>query len=299
MNDQNPINIIAIHWGTTYTATDVNNLYSMICRNTSLPIRFHLFSNEPPKDLLAGIKVHAEPVLNVDPAHNKNNYRKEAGLCAENLAGFNGKRVFFFDLDVLITGNLDELFTYPEDDNFYIINDWNTKGDHVGQATCFSFVVGTLGFVKKAFEADPESALEKFGTASQEYLSAKVIERFGSLNFWPEEWFQSFRYHCLPNPLLRHFKTPVPPKEGTKVLAFHGRPDIKDALVGQWLDKKKHHWKVWKKLYKHCRPTPWIKTYWHSLDTPPILKRTDRDNLNKIISHRPGETTCDDSTLSL
>ena len=34
------------------------------------------------------------------------------------LEGLNGERVFFFDLDVLITGNLDELFSYPKDDGF-------------------------------------------------------------------------------------------------------------------------------------------------------------------------------------
>lgn len=169
----------------------------------------------------------------------------------------------FFDLDVVITGNLDELFLYPKDDGFYIINDWNTKGDHVGQASCYSFVVGTLGFVKQAFEADPAPVIQQYGTASQEYLSAKVIERDGALKFWPDEWFQSFRYHCLPHALLRWFQTPRPPRPGTKVLAFHGHPDIQDAIEGKWGrpgDRKRA--KGWKKIYKHCKPTPWIQNYW-------------------------------------
>jgi hypothetical protein len=262
MNSETPIHIICIQWGTAYAAQDINNLYSMIRRNTSRSIHFHLFSNEPPAGLLSEVDVHPEPGLHVPAEFNKYNYRKEVGLCDENLAGLSGKRVFFFDLDVLITGNLDALFSYPKNDQFYIINDWNTNGDHVGQATCYSFVVGTLSFIKEAFEADPEPALKQFGTASQEYLSAKVIERLGPLNFWPEEWFQSFRYHCLPSPLLRHFKVPAHPKEQTKVLAFHGHPDIHDAINGQWPDKAKHRWKIWKKLYKRCRPTPWVEEYW-------------------------------------
>ena len=235
----------------------------MIKRNTSLPFEFHLFSNTPPEGLLESVDVHPEPGLQVAAELNQFNYRKEVGLCHEQLAGLSGKRVFFFDLDVVITGSLDELFNYPKNDGFYIINDWNTKGDHVGQASCYSFVVGTLGFVKDAFEADPKLVIDEYGTASQEYLSAKVIERDSSLKFWPDEWFRSFRYHCLPHPFLRWFCTPTPPPPETKVIAFHGHPDIQDAIEGRWGragDRKRA--KGWKKLYKHCKPTPWILDFW-------------------------------------
>lgn len=263
MSEQEPIHVIAIMWGTQYQTVDINNLYSMIRRNTSFPVSFHLFSNETSSDLTDDILLHSEPGLNVPSQYNKYNYRKEAGLCDDNLGGLNGKRVFFFDLDVLITGNLDDLFIYPEGNKFYIINDWNTKGNHVGQASCYSFVVGTLGFIKKAFETDPEPVLKKYGTASQEYLSAGVIKEEGALNFWPPEWFQSFQYHCLPPRFLRYFKTPERPKKETKVVAFHGHPDIQDAIEGRWGrpgDSKMA--KGWKKIYKHCRPTPWITEYW-------------------------------------
>ena len=155
MSQADPIHVICIQWGTAYQAEDINKLRSMVVRNTSLPIRFHVFSNEPPEGLDDTIEVHPEPGLEVASANNRYNFRKEAGLCDDNLGGLKGQRVFFFDLDVLITSNLDELFQYPEGDQFYIINDWNTKGDHVGQASCYSFVVGTLGFIKKAFEEDP------------------------------------------------------------------------------------------------------------------------------------------------
>jgi len=258
------VHVISILWGNQYTEKDVNNLFSMICRNTSLPIQFHLFSNETLNELNPSILKHPEPGLNVEPRFKPFNYRKEAGLCRDGLAGLDGQRVFFFDLDVLIMDNLDDLFTYPKGNAFYIINDWNTRGSHVGQASCYSFVVGTLGFIKTEFEADPASVLKTFGTASQEYLSAKAIEQFGPLNFWPEEWFQSFRYHCLPWGPLRHFVTAHRPRSGTKVLAFHGHPGLHDAIKGQWSEP--HAFKAakgWKKLYKTCRPTHWVAELWH------------------------------------
>ncbi len=267
MNAQAPVHIIAILWGTAYDEEDVNILYAMIRRNSSRPVVFHLFSDEELPGLHPDIVRHPEPAMDIAPEHNRYAYRKEAGLCHDDLGGLAGQRVFFFDLDVLIMDDLDELFAYPRGDGFYIINDWNTKGDHVGQASCYSFVVGTLGHVRERFEADPAPIIARYGTASQEYLSDMVRERYGKLNFWPDAWCKSFKFHCLPWHPFRHVRTPRRPPAGTKVLAFHGHPDIQDALLGRWSapDARKAA-KGWKKLYKACRPTPWITDYWHARD---------------------------------
>lgn len=261
---QQSINIICIQWGTAYTGQDINRLYSMVYRNTTLPITFHLFSDMEFDDLHQSIVQHPEPGVQMLATNQNLNYRKTVGLCHPDLGGLRGERVFFFDLDVVITGSLDNIFLYPEGNKFYIINDWNTKGDHVGQATCYSFVVGTLDYIKEDFEKNTATIIAEFGTATQQYLSRKVIEKFGPLNFWPDHWFQSFKFHCLPPVLLRMFKTPLKPKKGTKVLAFHGNPNIEDAIVGRWYNpqsaKKANPIKA---LYKRFKPAGWLKGYWY------------------------------------
>jgi hypothetical protein len=258
-----PIHVICIQWGTRYDASDINTLHSMVMRNTSLNVRFHLFSNEPPDGIPPGVEIHPEPGLDIPAGQNRFSYRKEAGLCDDNLGGLKGQRVFFFDLDVVITGNLDELFQYPKGDGLYIIKDWNTRGNHVGQASCYSFVVGTLGYIKADYEAAPLRMQARYGTASQEYLSAKVIERYGQLQFWPDQWFRSFRFHCLPHPILRWFKDAKRPDPDTKLIAFHGLPDVQGAIDGKWGQPGDGKYpRGWKKLYKHCRPTPWVLEYW-------------------------------------
>lgn len=263
MTTQEPVHIVASLWGTAYNEKDANNLYSMICRNTSREVCFHLFSGEPLPGLNPEILKHPEPDLNVPEEHRQRNYRKTVGLCDPQLAGLTGKRIFIFDLDVLIMDDLDELFAYPEGDQFYIIKDWKKTDGTVGQGTCFSFVVGTFGFVKEAFEAAPVAVTNEYGTATQQFLSKMLIEKYGKLTFWPEAWFQSFRYHCLPNLLLRHVLAPSKPKPGTKVLAFHGSPGIRDAIQGRWSDPGYGKApKGWKKLYKACKSTPWIEEYW-------------------------------------
>ena len=262
-------NVICIKWGTAYTADDVNKLHSMICNHTKYKINFYCFTDD-----ITGLNsdIITQPLpqfQNIKQGEEewamKYAYRKEAALCDDNLGGLTGKRVFFFDLDSLIVGNLDEFFEYPQDDKFYIINDWHTKGNHVGQASCYSFVVGTLGYVKTYFEKHPKETVEKFYTASQEYLSSKIIEKEGKLNFWPENWFKSFRFHCLPKWYLRSFIAPkLPDVQGLKMIAFHGLPDIADAIKGIWCSDKTNgkYPRGIKKLYKHLLPCPWINDYW-------------------------------------
>lgn len=257
-------NVICIKWGTAYPAADVNKLCSMVKRNTSFDIDFYCFT-ENAEGLNDDVIVRPLPVLNVPPEENKYAYKKEAGLCDDDLGGLHGQRVFFFDLDSLIVGNLDEFFQYPQDDKLYIINDWNTKGNTVGQASCYSWVVGTLGYVKKYFEEHPREVTDKYYTASQEYLSAKVIEKEGHLNFWPEDWFCSFRFHCLPKWPFRFWKmAEIPNRKGLKMIAFHGLPGLEEARQGIWcIDKACPKYpRGIKKLYKHVQPVTWINDYW-------------------------------------
>ena len=259
-------NVICIKWGEKYKARDVNHLYRGVKRNTKYDIDFYCFT-ENPDGLDKEIKVF--PILTTPP-WTTHAYRKEAGLCDDNLAGLNGQRVFFFDLDSLIVGNLDEFFEYPQGDKFYIINCWRHRRGHkkdiVGQASCYSFVVGTLGYIKDYYEANSKEVVDKFYTASQEYLSAKVMEKYGPLNFWPDNWFKSFYDHCMPQAFLRWLVTPkLPDVPGLKMVAFHGRCGITEALDGVFTHDKEYFKGIrrfTKGWYKRVKPCPWILEYW-------------------------------------
>lgn len=260
-----PAHIICIKWGTLYDAEDVNTLYAMVKRNTHHhDICFHCFTDRS-EGLHPDIIIHDLPQLDVDNIEDIIPiYNKEVALCDDNLGGLRGERVLFFDLDVIITDEIDSMISYPQDDQFVIINDWNTKGDHVGQATCYSWRIGSLGFVKTDFETDPYAVMKAFGTASQHYLSSKVIEKWGSLNFWPESWCKSFKKHALPKWPERLWKQAELP-EGTKILAFHGNPKIQAAIDGVW---SKDPMPVHKYIYKTIRPNPWIENYWTKHPNP-------------------------------
>lgn len=261
-------NVICIKWGSKYPAEEVNKLYRSIRKNTSYDINFYCFT-ENANDLSKDIIIKELPDLKTIPEYNYLMYKKEVALCNDDLGGLKGQRVFFFDLDSLIVGNLDEFFNYPQGEQFYIINDWRhrwgPRKNTIGQASCYSWVVGTLGYIKQYFEAHPKEVIAKYWSASQEYLSAKVIEKNGHLNFWPDGWFKSFRFHCVPNYIMRWIVAPKMPKnKDLKMIAFHGATGIQDALDGVWsreIGTKKYPSGL-KKLYKHIKPTLWIKDYW-------------------------------------
>ncbi len=264
----NTYNVIFIKWGDYYHHSDINKICSQIKRNTKHNINFYCFT-ENSDGLDNFINIRPLPELDVNPEFIKFNYRKAAGLCDDNLGGLNGQRVFFFDIDCLIVGNLDEFFEYDYGNDFYIINDWahrkGKKKDKVGQASCYTHIVGTLGHVKKYFEENPAKIIEKYSTATQQYMSAKIIEKYGKLNFFPDNWFKSFRFHCMPHPALRWLLNARLPKvNGLKMIAFHGVPSISEALEGRYGQKEKGN-KVsrWlKKIYKRVKPTLWINNYW-------------------------------------
>jgi hypothetical protein len=252
-------NVICIKWGNRgyYSAKHVNYLYNSVIKNTKYDINFYCFTDDG-EDINKNVIVKPLPKM-AECVNLKYAYQKEAGLCDNNLGGLEGQRVLYFDLDTLIVDNIDGFFEMPQDDKFYIINDWNSYGNKVGQASCYSFVVGTLGYVKDYFEQNSEEVYKKFYTASQEYLSSKVIEKYGKLNFWPNSWARSFRFHCLPTPLipfLRRFKMAKIPKNA-KIICFHGRPKLDDARKGVWSERL-----LWKRIFsKHLKPVDWIEEY--------------------------------------
>lgn len=253
----NEINIICIKWGHEYSSKDVNNLYYMCHKNISkYELKFHCFTDNN-EGLHSNILAHPLPVLNIPAHENKYSYKKEVGLCDDNLGNLNGKRVLFFDLDVVIVSEINTLIEFITKDNeFYIIRDWNKNNGKIGNASCYSWIVGTLGTIKEDFEKEPSKWTNKFYTASQEYLSYKVIEKFGKLNFFPKEWIVSFKNDCIPPFYLRYFVEPKLPSSA-KIIAFHGQPKIIDALNGKW----NNNMMFFKKIYKHVLPTKWLKEF--------------------------------------
>ena len=254
-----PASIVCMKWGKKYGPEYVNRLYDMIKRNISRPFRLVCYTDSA-DGIIPEVEVHDLPPFN--PVTRKGNimgaYRKKT-LCRADLEGFEtGERFLFLDLDVVIMDNIDEMFDYKPEKDFVICYNWTRGKGKIGNSSVTMIRVGPLQYLVDDLEKDFDRYRDKYKTASQEYMSAKVIEKYGELTFWPDAWCKSFQLHSMPKKWQRLFKSPAPPPQGTQILIFHGAVNPPDAIKGIWPGKVP----FWKKWYKTVKPTPWLENYW-------------------------------------
>ena len=157
--------------------------------------------------------------------------------------------VLFLDLDLVITGNLDDLFDY-EPGRFCVIQNWTQLGKDIGNTSCFRFPVGKYTHIYDDIQINREPILEKY-RIEQVYISKEIDD----MVFWPVMWCASFKHSLMPKWPLNFFKTPILPAD-TRIVAFTGKPDQDEAVNGIWPAP----W--YKKFYKFVKPTPWITEHW-------------------------------------
>ena len=243
VSEQPPVNIICMKWGQKYGAEYANRLYRMVDRNITRPFRFICFTDDA-SGLLEGIEAQPLPSLELPPGTPERGWNKLSTL-AEGFGGLEGEALFL-DLDVVIVGNIDELFDHPGE--FLIIRDKKFKKRLIGNSSVYRFKIGRYDQSLRKFQQNFDQVKNSFRN-EQAYLSDEVHQR-GELGFWPPEWCVSFKYDCVAPWPMGYFKTPQAPA-GSKILIFHGHP-----LPDEAIDGVTHKW------YRPIRPCPWLKDYW-------------------------------------
>lgn len=239
--------VICIKWGTRYGADYVNRLWSMIRRNTRRPTRLVCFTDDA-TDVAPEVETPPLPPITLPEQVEWLPWRKLC-LWQSPLYDLQGD-VLFFDLDLVITGSVDEFFDF-EPGRFCVAQNWSQPRLKVGNTSVYRFPVGKMNHIFDCFDRDPQSVLSLY-RIEQQYISAEAQD----MVFWPVEWCVSFKHSLLPYWPLNFFMAPKLPSTA-KVVAFTGKPDPDEARDGNWPEKR-----AWKRLYKHVRPTPWIAEHW-------------------------------------
>jgi len=237
------VNIICMKWGDKFSPYYVNRLFSMVQRNLTLPFNFVCFT-ENPSGLRKEINIKSLPELNLPSNIPERGWRK-LSVFQENFGGLKGKTLFL-DLDVVIVSNIDEFFTYPGE--FLIAHDKKKPKRLIGNSSVFRFEIGKYPAVLKKFESNFETIRNEV-RHEQAYLSREIYN-YGDLDFWPDAWVPSYKYHCCPSWIKSWFAKPYIP-ENAKIIIFHGLPTPQDAINGES-----------GKWYRHIQPATWIENYW-------------------------------------
>jgi hypothetical protein len=239
--------VICMKWGTRYGPDYVNRLYSMVQRQTSRPTRLVCYTDDP-SGMAEGVETFPLPHIVLPPSKTWLPWRK-LSLWQRGLEGVSGEALFL-DLDVVVTGNLDDFFDY-EPGHFCVAKNWTQPGAGIGNTSIFRFPVAGHPYIYDRIMNECDRVLATHRN-EQIFISREITD----MKFWPDEWCLSFKSSLVPFWPLNFFIAPPLPK-GTKVVAFPGKPDPDEAMEGRWPHKYWYH-----ALYKHVRPTPWIAEHW-------------------------------------
>lgn len=243
--------IITLKWGNRYGAEYVNRLASAVRRNISSEVSIVCFTDDA-DGIDPDVAIFPIPEIDLPPENAVTGWRK---LCLFRpdlpIDGVG----LFLDLDIVITGPLDDFFTFGNDDEIPIIHNWVPwhknlfrPDPQIGNSSVFRFELNKCSFVWNQFHSEKDWALSNF-SPPQSYLTHCIRPR---MKYWPENWVRSFKRHGRPMFPLNLILEPAIPKEA-RIIAFHGKPDPEDVIHG-YKGSKIHH---------HTRPTPWVTQNWN------------------------------------
>jgi len=239
--------VICAKWGTRYPTAYVNCLWSMIRRNTARDTRLVCYTDDA-TGIDPQIATFPIPAIGLPRRRMKSTWRKLA-LWSRSLEGVSGD-VLFLDLDVVITGPIDDFFDYEPNSTFCVIENWTQRGRRIGNSSVYRFRVGAHDYIYGRVCDNADEVLATFPN-EQTYVSRTI----SSMTFWPPSWCLSFKHSLLPTwPLNLLWSAPLP--KSAKVVCFTGKPDPDEARDGIWPS-------LWyERPYKQVRPTPWIGQHW-------------------------------------
>lgn len=183
------LNVVCVRVGERYGPEYVAILYDMVTRNLGREFRFWCLTDRP-HELPEGVN----PIPAPDGLPGW--WAKIALFSPDKMPWGPGERIVYFDLDVAITGRLDELVDTPG-----IIRDWNLPGYN---SSVMVWDAGDHASASLRFTPDVMQRLH----GDQDWLA-----ELGGWELFPRAWCVSYRAHAQDWP-----------PEGSAVVCFHGEP---------------------------------------------------------------------------
>jgi hypothetical protein len=158
--------------------------------------------------------------------------------------------VLAFDLDVVITGSIDALVDFAPG-HVAMSNPFafSAKRPTLGEGSVIKFEPEFHGFLFYDLAYATTSMVQESYGSEQSYTSGRAHAN-GLFSPFPNDWIVSYKHHCRPRRPLNAFMAPKEP-DTAKVVCFHGRPNIQEAIDGFKSD-----------FFHKIKPAPWIRQHW-------------------------------------
>ena len=231
------IKIVCLKWGEKYGSEYVNRLYNGIKRNCSLPFELYCFTNDK-VGIVSDVIVHDLPY-----SHNIVSWWNKIWLFSDEVPFNKGERLFYLDLDTLITGNIDYLLM-DNTEGLVMLQDfyWGIARTATQSASgVMAWNAGNFSHLWNSFIQNPEQAIKSVNPHGDQVFIGNTLKH--NVKYWQDlypDQIVSFKVHCNKG---------LPAK--AKIVCFHGEPSIPDAATKPW--------KSWK---FQADPQEWIMDYW-------------------------------------
>jgi len=219
------IHVICIQWDTKYSDEYVTKLFRSIKRNTSKGFLFTCFSDKYKTNHNIIDEVDVQPLpVNVRSWFNK------VGLYNKNLYNLNDQ-IFYFDLDTIIVGDLDEIFEWNA--NYIILRDFY-RPDGFGSGL-MAWAPEAVHHMWEKFTPTSQSRHGDQGWPEIHYPTAEI---------WQEKFpnkIISYKVHVQGKGILRspHHTNHPGSLETASIVCFHGRPSPHEIIREPWVQE---HW---------------------------------------------------------
>ncbi|MBC2834807.1 glycosyl transferase [Paragemmobacter straminiformis] len=263
--------VICINWGTKYGPRFINRLYAMVARNITPPFTMTCFTDNP-EGVRREVRCLPLPPLDVAMPVNTRGIWPKARLWGPVLGDLTGP-VLFMDLDVVVTGSLDDFFTFGAPDDIVLSRNVTNPFERLGQTSVFRFPVGKLVPLQEKFKADPQAVADEY-RFEQRYVTRNAP---GGVKLFPAAWVRHFRRHCTPVFPLNYWKAPKL-EAGTRIVIFPGGFHPEHAISGGWKDEgtqgrtpaqhlktelgKWREARLFNRLKHYVAPAPWVADHW-------------------------------------
>jgi hypothetical protein len=257
-------NAICLKFGTLYGPQYVNRLFAGLRRNCATPLRFVCMTDDP-RGLDSGIDAIPLPR---EPYHDRlfgemarhgwrAPFQKISMFKPDLLPNLQGP-LLIFDIDVVITGDIAALRDHAPGKVCMRRERSHRPGFRsLGHGSVEKIEPVRHAYLYASIAQEPEKWLAMFGPSEQNYTSHRA-DLEGDFEFFPDDWVVSFKHDCRPRRPLNLFLEPhLPPK--AKVVCFHGRPKMEEAVVGYKSD-----------LLHSTRPCSWMRQAWIGEETAQI-----------------------------
>ncbi len=233
---ENPIHCACVIHGDVYDWSYVERLYSMLKRNFSCDIKFHVYT-EPTRKVPDYMIKHGLTEWPGVKGHRKGWWYKMQLFNSKHFAG----RLFYFDLDIVVLKNLDWMLHLPID-YFCTLRDfkhlWKPNWQGINSSIMVWDTTRYAHIWDRFLTQDIITKILPKYPGDQDYLSAAIPQN--QIKFFDDALVQSWRWQVVDGGLdfkSRNYRNPgagAQPPSNSTIVVFHGKPkphEVTDTII--------------------------------------------------------------------